>query len=166
MANATFNPDENLLRGKDFDVWLYSTSAYTDGSILAYGTNCSLQIDADQIEASTKFSCNFKVAKNGTIGYTLQTDSLYCINLPGSASSFDDLFDYMLTSSDLYWRIGQESAWTGTCEENPHLLDTGATYYQGQGSPTSLSLEASADDWVQCSCTITGSGAITKGPSN
>ena len=72
----------------------------------------------------------------------------------------------MVAGNQVDWYIGQESAFTGgNCSENPHTLDTGATYYNGKAIITSCSLEAGLDDSVSCSITLQGAGEIQKNNS-
>ena len=152
-----FNAADDLIRGKDYQIWISSTSAFSADTIIAYGTSCSVSIDADTVEASSKFSCGWKAADAGTAGYTVQSDSLYT-EVRG-ATSFSTLMDLMLSSAPAYWRMGKETS-ASTCSANTHTLDTTEVYFSGRGIPTSLSLEAASDSFVECSCTITGTGPI------
>lgn len=157
---ANFSPNVDLVQGKRYQIWISETSGATpsSGSIIAYGTSCELSVDADTVEASSKFMCGWRAASVGTAGYTVQTDSLFTMNT--GATSFATLMDMMINAEGCYWYMGEEQEWSGTCETNTHLLDSTKVYFSGQGIPTSLSLSASADDFVQCSCTITGTGEI------
>ena len=81
---ANWNENQDLIHGDN--LLLYLTSGKT---VVAYATNCSLQIDAESIDTSSKFSCRFNSNMGGKIGYTISCDSLYTANEDGI--SFDDL---------------------------------------------------------------------------
>lgn len=155
---ANWNENQDLIHGDN--LLLYLTSGKT---VVAYATNCSLQIDAESIDTSSKFSCRFNSNMGGKIGYTISCDSLYTANEDGI--SFDDLMAMMVSGEQTEWYMGQESAWTGTCETNPHTLDTTKTYFNGKAVVTSCSLEAGNNDIASCSITLTGAGEVQKNGS-
>ena len=150
-----WNESQDLLQGNRLN--LYLTSGRT---VIGYGTNVSLQIDSETLDTSSKFSCRWASAIGGKSNYTINSDSLYTTN--SGACSFDQFVQMMVAGDQIEWYIGQESAFTGNCSENPHTLDTGATYYNGKAIITSCSLEAGLDDSVSCSMTLTGAGEIQK----
>lgn len=153
-----WNIDNDLVQGDN--LLLYLTSGKT---VLAYATSCSVQIDQESQDVSSKFSCRWNANIAGRASYTVSSDALYCSNASGI--SFDGLFALMVAGDNVDWYMGQESAWTGNCEDNPHTLDTGKPYYSGKALVTSLSLEAGNNEVATCSITLTGSGEITKSPS-
>lgn len=156
---ALWNENTDVIQGNKLN--LYLTSAQT---IVAYGTNASLQIDTETVDTSSKFSCRWSSAKGGKSNYTINCDSLYCSNTSGSSISFDNFIQMMVAGDQVEWYLGQESGVTeGTaCEDNPHTLDTDHTYYNGMAIVTSCSLEAGMDDAASCSITLTGAGEIQK----
>lgn len=155
---ANWNENTDLIHGDN--LLLYLTSAQT---VIAYATSCSLQVDAETIDTSSKFSCKWQSNMGGKAGYTISCDALYTASEDGI--SFDDLMAYMVAGNQVDWYMGQESAWTGTCETNPHTLDTGKTYFNGKAVVTSCSLEAGNNDIASCSITLTGAGEIQKNGS-
>lgn len=155
---ANWNENSDLIQGNKLS--LYLTSGHT---VVAYGTNASLQVDTETLDTSSKFACRWSSALGGKSNYTINSDSMYSTNQDGV--SFDDFLTMMVDGSQVEWYLGQEEAWSGTCATNPHTLDTGHTYYNGMAIITSVSLEAGMDDAVSCSVTLTGAGEIQKNGS-
>ena len=152
---ANWNENVDLIHGDN--LLLYLTSGKT---VVAYATSCSLQVDSETIDTSSKFSCKWQSNMGGKAGYTISADALYSSNEDGI--SFDDLLAMQVAGIGVEWYMGQESAWTGTCETNPHTLDTSKTYYNGKAIVTSVSLEAGNNEIASCSITLTGQGEIQK----
>lgn len=152
---ANWNQNSDVIQGNN--LLLYLTSAHT---VLAYGTSCSLQIDSETVDTSSKFSCKWSDALGGKANYTINADALYSSNQDGI--SFDTLIEMMVKGDQVEWYLGEEEAWSGTCATNPHTLDTGSTYYNGKAIITSTSLEAGMDEAVSCSITMQGCGPVEK----
>lgn len=155
-----WNENEQLIQGDNLLLYLVSS-----GMVLAYATSCSLQVDADTIDTSSKFSCKWRSNMGGKAGYTISADALYA-NLSGDtaniALSFDTLIEHMVLGDQIDWYIGEEVETNDTCEENAHTLDTSKTYYNGKAVVTSCSLEAGNNEIASCSITLTGAGEILK----
>jgi hypothetical protein len=156
MATVNWNENTQLVNGDNF--LLYLTSGQT---VVAYATSCSLQVDSETIDTSSKFSCKWASNMGGKASYTISADALYCQNVEG-AISFDTLLEYMVKGEQIEWYMGEEQEHTGSCETNPHTLDTseGKTYYNGKAVVTSVSLEAGNNEIASCSITLTGAGEI------
>lgn len=152
---ANWNQNNDLVMGDD--LLLYLTSGKT---VVAYATSCSLQVDSETIDTSSKFSCKWQSNMGGKASYTISADALYCNNESGI--SFDTLLEFMVAGEQIDWYMGEEEAWSGTCETNPHTLDTSKTYYNGKGVVASVSLEAGNNEVATCSITINGAGEIQK----
>lgn len=152
---ATWNENNDLIHGDSF--LLYLTSGKT---VVAYATSCSLQVDSETIDTSSKFSCKWQSNMGGKASYTISADALYCSNTDGI--SFDKLLEYMVQGEQIEWYMGEEAAHEGSCETNPHTLDTAKTYYNGKAVVTSVSLEAGNNEIATCSITLTGAGEIQK----
>ena len=152
-----WNESLDLIQGNKLN--LYLTSAQT---VVAYGTNASLQIDTETLDTSSKFSCRWASAIGGKSNYTINCDSLYTTN--SGACSFDQFIEWMVDGSAIDWYLGQESGITSgmTCSENPHTLDTTKTYYNGKAIITSTSLEAGLDDATSCAITLQGAGPVQR----
>jgi TP901-1 family phage major tail protein len=158
-----WNTNNDLINGDKLLLYLVSgTTANT--KVVAYATSCSIQIDQETIDTSSKFSCKWNATLGGRCGYTISADALYC-NATNAASnsgvSFDALMALMLEGEAVGWMVGQEQAFTGSCEDNPHTLDTSKPYYSGKAVITSLSLEAGNNEIASSSISMTGSGEIT-----
>lgn len=150
--------NKDLIKGDD--LLLYLTSGQT---VLAYATSCSIQIDQETLDTSSKFSCRWNANLGGRASYTISADALYCKNESGlSGLSFDDLLDMMIDGDNIDWYIGQEvPRGTGeTCDERSHALDTTKPYYSGKAIVTSVSLSAGNNEIASCSISLTGSGEI------
>ena len=151
---ATWDENTQLVRGNEFS--LYLTQGKT---VIAYATSCSLQVDSETIDTSSKFSCKWASNLGGNASYTISADALYCQNI-GSGVSFDTLLKYMVAGEQVSWYMGEEMDHDGPCADNPHTLDTGSTYYNGKAVITSVSLEAGNNEIASCSITLTGAGEI------
>lgn len=152
---ATWNENNDLIHGDSF--LLYLTSGKT---VVAYATSCSLQVDSETIDTSSKFSCKWQSNMGGKASYSISADALYCSNTDGI--SFDKLLEYMVQGEQIEWYMGEEDDHDGSCETNPHTLDTTKTYYNGKAVVTSVSLEAGNNEIATCSITLTGAGEIQK----
>ena len=151
---AKWNENQNLINGDNF--LLYLTSGHT---VIAYATSCSLQVDSETIDTSSKFSCKWASNMGGKASYTISADALYCQDVEG-AISFDTLLEYMVKGEQVEWFMGEEQEWTGACDENPHTLDTEKRYYNGKAVVTSVSLNAGNNEIASCSISLTGAGEI------
>lgn len=152
---ATWNENADLIHGDS--LLLYLTSGQT---VVAYATSCSLQVDSETIDTSSKFSCKWASNMGGKASYTISADALYCSNTAGI--SFDRLLEFMVKGEQVEWYMGEEAEHDGSCETNPHTLDTSKTYYNGKAVVTSVSLEAGNNEIASCSITLTGAGEIQK----
>lgn len=151
---ANWNENAQLINGDNF--LLYLTSGHT---VVAYATSCSLQVDSETIDTSSKFSCKWASNMGGKASYTISADALYCQDVEG-AISFDKLLEYMVSGEQVEWYMGEEEEHTGSCETNPHTLDTTKTYYNGKAVVTSVSLNAGNNEIASCSISLTGAGEI------
>lgn len=151
---ANWNENAQLVNGDN--LLLYLTSGQT---VVAYATSCSLQVDSETIDTSSKFSCKWASNMGGKASYTISADALYCQDVEG-AVSFDKLLEFMVKGEQVEWYMGEEQAHEGSCETNPHTLDTSKTYYNGKAVVTSVSLEAGNNEIASCSISMTGAGEI------
>jgi predicted secreted protein len=152
---ANWNENSDLIHGDN--LLLYLTSGKT---VVAYATSCSLQVDSESIDTSSKFSCKWASNMGGKASYTISADALYSSNQDGI--SFDKLLEFMVAGTQIEWYMGEEASHSGSCSTNPHTLDTTKTYYNGNAVVTSCSLEAGNNEIATCSITLTGAGEIQK----
>lgn len=162
-----WNVANDLVKGDSLLLYLVSgsTASASSAKVLAYATSCSVQIDSESIDTSSKFSCKWNSVMGGRASYTIQADALYCqassVDQNG-AVSFDVLMELMVAGNPVNWVIGQEAAFSGSCEDNPHTLDTSKPYYHGSASITSLSLSAGNNEIASSSISMAGNGPIEK----
>lgn len=150
---ATWDVKNDLINGDD--LLLYLTTGQT---VVAYATSVSVQVDSETIDTSSKFSCRWASNIGGRASYTISADALYCDAAEGI--SFDKLLEMMVEGEPIEWYIGEEQAHTGSCDTNPHTLDTTKRYYNGRAIVTSVSLEAGNNEIASCSISMTGEGEI------
>ena len=162
-----WNVSNDLVKGDSLLLYLVSGDTVTTGAskVLAYATSCSVQIDSESIDTSSKFSCKWNSNMGGRASYTISADALYCkasYAEANSAVSFDVLMELMVAGNPVNWVIGQEAATDAECANNPHTLDTSVPYYYGSAAITSLSLEAGNNEIATCSISMSGNGPIYK----
>ena len=164
MAHS-WNINNDLIQGDNLNLWLITGSTSGSGyDVLAYATSCSVQVDQETIDTSSKFSCRWNATMGGRASYTISADALYT-NATG-VTSFDTLIALMLDGKNVKWAIGQEQEYTvddtHPCEDNPHTLDTNKPYYTGEAIISSVSLEAGNNEIASCSISMTGSNSIVR----
>ena len=166
---ANWNENAQLVNGDNFLLYLVSgdTAELKDAKVIAYATSCSLQVDSETIDTSSKFSCKWASNMGGKASYTISADALYCQDgaigddeYPVDGFTFDSLLRLMVEGKQVAWVIGEEKEHTGSCETNPHTLDIAKTYYNGKAVVTSVSLEAGNNEIASCSISLTGAGEI------
>ena len=157
--NHLWNASEDLINGNELQ--LYLTSGKT---VLAYATSCSLQVSRETTSTASKFSCRWSAVRGGNSSYQVSSDALFCAATSGDSISFDGLLALSNSDDTIEWYMGKEMEFTPTsaqtCDDNPHTLDTGSTYYYGEAIVTSVSLEANNGEVATCSITLEGSGPI------
>ncbi len=160
-----WNVNSDLRKGNDQFLYIVLpdtagtiSSAVTDAKVIAYATSCSLQIDADTLDVTSKLSCRWNANLPGNASYTVNADALYCLKANAennSAYTIDHLFEAMVEGKNIGWFMGEDKA--DECGE-VEGLDTTKPYYWGTGAITSLSIEAGNNEICTSSITITGSG--------
>lgn len=156
--------NKDLIQGDRLNLWLITGATEGGYDVLAYATSCSVQVDQETIDTSSKFSCRWNATMGGRASYTISADALYT-NATG-VTSFDTLIALMLDGKNVKWAIGQEAEYTvddtHACEDNPHTLDTAKPYYTGEAIISSVSLEAGNNEIASCSISMTGSNSIVR----
>jgi len=170
MAYSVMN---DLIRGNDYFLYLVDLngSGMTSGKVasakvIAYATSCSLEINADVLSVSTKQSCRWNQGLPGVGSYSVNADALYCKASSASdngATTIDDLYQDMIDGTNVGWVMALDQSSTGTTCTDPVGPYTGATYYYGEASIASLSINAGNNEIVSSSISLTGSGAPLKG---
>jgi TP901-1 family phage major tail protein len=138
------------------DIPTGATSAQT----IAYSSSCSLQIDADTIDVTSKLSCRWNELVQGNASYTISADALYCLKSAAAANdtyTVDDLFEAMVEGKNVGWYMAQDTSVTCGTVAGPDLTKP---YYHGEAAITSLSITAGNNEICSSSITLTGSGKI------
>lgn len=168
---AKWNENTQLVNGDNLLLYLVEgeDTDITTAKVIAYATSCSLQVDSETIDTSSKFSCKWASNMGGKASYTISADALYCQDGKTEEGTvvdavdgftFDKLLEYMVKGEQVRWVLGEEKEHTGTCDTNPHTLNDKLTYYNGKAVVTSVSLNAGANEIASCSITLTGAGEI------
>lgn len=160
----------DLIKGND--MWLYlvdlqgsamTSGMVADAKVLAYSQSCSLEINADTLDVTTKLACRWNAVLPGNASYTVSSDNLYCLRSSAQANSaftVDDLFDAMVKGDNIGWILAQDSSDECGTVGGP---DTTKPYYYGEGAITSLSITAGNNEICTSSLSITGSGEVKQG---
>ena len=159
--------NKDLIKGND--MWLYlvelGESSMTSGmvqtaKVLAYSQSCSLEVNADTLDVTTKLACRWNAVLPGNASYTVSSDNLYCLQsaaASNNAFTVDDLFDAMVKGDNIGWVLAQDSSAECGTVGGP---DTSKPFYFGEGAITSLSITAGNNEIATSSLTITGSGEV------
>ena len=159
--------NNDLIKGND--LWLYlvelEDSAMTSGmvataKVLAYSQSCSLEVNADTLDVTTKLACRWNAVLPGNASYTVSSDNLYCLKSAADANNaytVDHLFDAMVKGDNIGWVLAQDSSTECGTVGGP---DTTKSYYYGEGAITSLSITGGNNEIATSSLTITGSGEV------
>ena len=159
MAETIYNIND-LVNGDDLLLYLMGEGD-TENKVIAYATSCSIQVDAETIDVSSKFSPVWANNLNGRASYTISADALYCSIKEGQKGiSFNELLQYMLKRKAVKWVVGRQIVGDDFVPDAQHALDTAQPYYTGDAIVTSVSLEAGNNEIASCSITLTGAGAI------
>lgn len=160
-----WNAGSDLIKGNDMFLYIVDLngSAMTSGSVssakvLAYATSCSLEINADTLDTTSKLSCRWNSNLPGNASYTVNSDCLYCLKANAAANgafTIDDLFDQMVQGENVGWVMGVDSS--DTCGQVSGV-DTTKPYYWGTASISSLSISAGNNEIVSSSISLQGDG--------
>ena len=128
--------NNDLIKGND--LWLYlvelEDSAMTSGmvataKVLAYSQSCSLEVNADTLDVTTKLACRWNAVLPGNASYTVSSDNLYCLKSAADANNaytVDHLFDAMVKGDNIGWVLAQDSSTECGTVGGP---DTSKAYY-------------------------------------
>lgn len=177
MASTNWNANKDLIVGND--LWLYLVDlghgvsavpmtynlAISSAAPIAYATSCSLEISADQLQASSKMSCRWNVSRQGEGSYTVNADALYCLQSSASANgayTVDDLFEHLIAGDNIGWVIAKDSHTDCNTIGGP---STDNVIYWGEAAITSLSINGGSNEIASSSISLAGSGQPHKGNS-
>ncbi len=166
-----WNANKDLIVGND--LWLYlvdlghgasavpMTYAMATGATakpIAYATSCSLEISAENLEAASKMSCRWNVSRQGQGSYTVNADSLYCLQASAAengAYTIDDLFEHMVDGDNIGWVMAKDKSEDCGTVGGP---DPDGALYWGEASIGSLSITGGNNEIASSSITLNGSG--------
>lgn len=160
----------DLIKGNDLNLYLVDLSGGTMTSgmvstakVIAYAQSCSLEINADTLDVTSKLSCRWNASLPGNGSYTVSADALYCLQSSAAANgavTVDNLFEDMIDGENVGWVIAQDSSTECGTVAGP---DTTKPYFWGEAAITSLSVTGGNNEIASSSISLTGSGAPNKG---
>lgn len=119
-----------------------------DGVAIAAAKSCTLNINTDTPDASSKSSGGWAQHIQGLRSWDVSFDGLYD---PTGTLSFEQLYDEINGRTSVVMELAQIDG-TG-----------GGEVYRGTASVTSVSINAEMEAPVTLSGTLTGNGALAKG---
>ena len=163
--------NNDLIKGNDLNLYLVdlgtggtmTSSMISSAKVIAYAQSCSLEINADTLDVTSKLSCRWNATLPGNGSYTVSSDSLYCLQSAAAANgavTIDDLFEDMIDGYNVGWVIAQDSSDECGTVSGP---DTSKPHYYGEAAITSLSITGGNNEIASSSISLTGSGAPNKG---
>jgi TP901-1 family phage major tail protein len=115
---------------------------------LMHSQNVSLSMNVDTIDISTKDSDGFRDILGGQKSFSLSADGLMDFDAQAADTEVDELFDQMFDRSVVTFTFA---------------LSTPVGYtITGSGFITSLEISGGTEDAPTYSCTIEGTGTLTK----
>tara|TARA_Y100000052_G_C2952779_1_gene88347 strand:- start:2277 stop:2702 length:426 start_codon:yes stop_codon:yes gene_type:complete len=136
-----------IFNGTDLVLTLSSTSGGSEFKTL-HATSCSISMNVDTIDVSTKDSAGFRDLIGGQKSFSLSADGLMDFTSTGSTTDPDELFTQMMNRTAVTFTFA---------------LATPAGYkYTGSGFITSLEITGGVEDAPTYSVSLEGSDAITQ----
>ena len=118
---------------------------YLAGTALAYTESFSLNINAAEIDATTKGSAGWKTALSGLRDWSVSASGVVALD---STTNEEYLFDLLGARTLVNIKMS-----TNTSQDN---------YFHGSGYITNLTIEAPMEDKVTFSCSFVGTGVLTE----
>ena len=136
-----------IFNGTDLILKVSPSSGGAEAKLM-HSQNVSLSINVDPIDISTKDSAGFRDLIGGQKSFSLSADGLMDFEATAGDTDVAELFDQMMnrTAVDFTFALSVPAGYTIT----------------GDGFITSLEVTGGTEDAPTYSCTIEGSGAITK----
>ena len=136
-----------IFNGTDLVLTLSSTSGGSEFKTL-HATSCSISMNVDTIDVSTKDSAGFRDLIGGQKSFSLSADGLMDFTSTGSTTDPDELFTQMMARTEVSFTFA---------------LATPAGYkYTGSGFITSLEITGGVEDAPTYSVSLEGTDAITQ----
>tara|TARA_Y100000114_G_C11739014_1_gene317876 strand:+ start:434 stop:859 length:426 start_codon:yes stop_codon:yes gene_type:complete len=136
-----------IFNGTDLILKVSPSSGGAEAKLM-HSQNVSLSMNVDPIDISTKDSAGFRDLIGGQKSFSLSADGLMDFEATAGDTDVAELFDQMMnrTAVDFTFALATPAGYTIT----------------GDGFITSLEVTGGTEDAPTYSCTIEGSGAITK----
>ena len=136
-----------IFNGTDLILKVSPSSGVTEAKLM-HSQNVSLSVNVDTIDISTKDSSGFRDLLGGQKSFSLSADGLMDFAGVAADTEVDELLDQMLDRTAVTFTFA---------------LSTPAGYKMtGSGFITSLEITGGTEDAPTYSCSIEGSGALTK----
>ena len=136
-----------IFNGTDLILKVSPSSGGTEAKLM-HSQNVSLSVNVDTIDISTKDSSGFRDLLGGQKSFSLSADGLMDFAGVAADTEVDELLDQMLARTAVTFTFA---------------LSTPAGYtLTGSGFITSLEISGGTEDAPTYSCSIEGTGALTK----
>ena len=134
---------------------------YTDSSAnpVAYATECSLSINANQIDTSNKQSGIWASAIAGQLSWSISASAIYT-----SDANYHDLYSKMISRNPVTVTIGCVQSLNSDASTYTKL-DSSHYNYSGNAFITSMELQAGNGQVASFSVEFTGEGKLTESGS-
>lgn len=139
------------------ELFLYIADASGNTNPIAYATECSLSINANQIDTSNKQSGVWASALPGQLSWSASASAIYT-----SEANYSTLFDYFKQRKALTIKFGCVQGLDPTDASTYTKLDTTHLHYTGTAYITSMELQAGNGEVATFSCELTGEGALAE----
>ena len=137
-----------IFNGTDLVLKVQAVNGAADEFKLMHSTSCSLSVNADTIDVSTKDSAGFRALIGGQKSFSLSADGLMDFASTLSTTDTDELFTNMMNRTSVTFTFA---------------LDVQAGYkYTGSGFITSLEISGAMEDAPTYSVSIEGTGEISQ----
>tara|TARA_Y100001973_G_C5157492_1_gene311666 strand:- start:227 stop:655 length:429 start_codon:yes stop_codon:yes gene_type:complete len=137
-----------IFNGTDLVLKVQAANASADEFKLLHSTSCSISINADTIDVSSKDSNGYRDLIGGQKSFSLSADGLMDFTSSGSTTDPDEIFTQLDNRTSVTFTFA---------------LATPAGYkYTGSGFITSLEVSGGVEDAPTYSCSIEGTGQITQ----
>lgn len=137
-----------IFNGTDLVLKVQAVNGAADEFKLMHSTSCSLSVNADTIDVSTKDSAGFRALIGGQKSFSLSADGLMDFVSTTGSTDTDELFTNMMNRTSVTFTFA---------------LDVQAGYkYTGSGFITSLEISGAMEDAPTYSVSIEGTGEISQ----
>jgi len=155
----------NPIKGENLMIFVREGDLYGNASdalvALALATTCSLSVNIDQFDATSKDSGSWQASLPGMKSWSMSTDNLYC-------PAADKLLALAInrTTLKLYWIPAENTEALNQVSHDPALTVDGNTfmYYVGDAWINSYTANAANNESANYTVNFTGTGALV--PSN